>query len=608
MNVLKCILFLLSFICFQVPLSSHGAPLPAVQIQRLALVIGNGAYKEAPLKNPVNDALDMSELLVESGFTVILKTDADRRTMDEAIQEFGKKLMSGGVGLFFYAGHGIQVAGANYLIPVAAVIESEADVRYNGVDAGYVLGKMEDAGNEVNIVILDACRDNPFGRSFRSGVRGLAKMDSPRGSLIAYATAPGALAADGVEGRNGIFTKHLIRYLREPGLKVTDALDLVRVAVVEETNKLQVPWTASSLIGNFYFKPDPGADTPGPTAADNAEPVEKAPSQQTAADREALFWESVKESPDAAGFELYLKKYPTGEFSELAQLKIEQLLARSSSGSMAKTVEVAENQRAKLPTEPVKEPVARQAEPVSSSSQAVSVTPAGSKKADIVADMEFVAVPGGCFQMGDTFGDGLPIERPEHAVCVDDFLMGKFEVTQAQWERVKGTNPSRFIGLQNPVENVSWDDIQDFIVELNRLTGKAYRLPTEAEWEYACRSGGKKEKYCGGDDLDALAWDKSNSKKKTHPVGQKKANGLGIHDMSGNVWEWCADWHEKNYYASSPRLNPSGPSSGVSRVFRGGSWDAGQWVARSSSRNGNPPDARSGNLGFRLVLPQLGSY
>lgn len=607
MNLPKFLLWTLFFECFLFPCLSHGALPPAAPSQRLALVVGNGAYKEAPLKNPVNDALDMAKVLEESGFAVILKTDADRRTMDEAIQEFGKKLMNGGVGLFFYAGHGIQVAGANYLIPVAAVIESEADVRYNGVDAGYVLGKMEDAGNEVNIVILDACRDNPFGRSFRSGVRGLAKMDSPRGSLIAYATAPGALAADGVEGRNGIFTKHLLRYLSEPGLKVTDALDLVRVAVVEETDKQQVPWTASSLIGNFYFKPGPAADTPSPTPAASAETVGKAAPQQTAADREALFWESVQESPDAAGLELYLKKYPAGEFAELAQWKIEQLRGKSASGAEARTEDAAPNQQGELPSGPVKDPAARQAELVLPSTPAVPA-PAGHEKADFVLDIDFVSVSGGCFQMGDIFGDGLPIEKPEHLVCVDDFSMGKFEVTQTQWERVVGTNPSLFKGMMNPVENVSWAEIQDFIAKLNRLTGKVYRLPTEAEWEYACRSGGKKEKYCGGDDLDSLAWDKSNSKKKTHPVGQKKANGLGIYDMSGNVWEWCADWHEENYYAISPRLNPPGPSSGTSRVFRGGSWDAGQWVARSTSRNGNPPGVRNGNLGFRLVLPQGSSY
>jgi len=556
------------------------------------------------LKNPVNDAQDMAEVLEESGFSVILKTDADKRTMDEAIQDFGKRLLGGGgVGLFFYAGHGIQVAGANYLIPVAAMIESEADVRYNGVDAGHVLGKMEDAGNEVNIVILDACRDNPFGRSFRSGGRGLAKMDSPKGSLIAYATAPGALAADGGEDENGVFTKHLLRYLRVPGLKVTDALDQVRVAVVEETDKQQVPWTSSSLMGNFYFKPEPAVDTPDSTPVASTEPVEKALPRQLAADREALFWETVKESPDAAAYELYLKKYPTGEFVELAQLKIEQFRGKSPSVAGSETVAAGKNVPGGGPPGPAAASLARQAEMVPPSPPAVPV-PATGRETDLVAGIELVPVPGGCFQMGDTFGDGLPSEKPAHAVCVDDFSMGKFEVTQAQWERVMGANPASFKGGQNPVENVSWHDVQDFILRVNQLTGKAYRLPTEAEWEYACRSGDKQEKYCGGDKLDTLGWNKANSKKKSHPVGQKQANGMGLYDMSGNVWEWCEDWHEENYYAASPRQNPPGPSAGTSRVFRGGGWEAGPWVARSASRNGNAPDVRKDNLGFRLVLPQ----
>lgn len=604
MNLSKFLICILLFSCFLAPVVCQGTAPPAASSQRLALVIGNGAYKDSPLKNPVNDAQDMAKVLEESGFSVILKTDADKRTMDEAIQDFGKKLISGGgVGLFFYAGHGIQVAGANYLIPVAAVIESEADVRYNGVDAGHVLGKMEDAGNEVNIVILDACRDNPFGRSFRSGSRGLAKMDSPKGSLIAYATAPGSLAADGGEGKNGVFTKHLIRYLREPGLKVTDALDQVRVAVVKETDNKQVPWTASSLMGNFYFKPEPATDAPGPPPETSTETPAKSTSRQAAADREALFWESVKESPDAAAYELYLKKYPAGEFAELAQLKIEQFRGKNGSGAGAKTEAAGTNKPGPLSTS---NPAsgARQTEMAQPATPAASV-PAGNTATDFVAGIEFVAVPGGCFQMGDNFGDGLPLEKPLHVVCVDDFAMGKFEVTQAQWQTIMGTNPATFKGEQNPVESVSWNDIQAFMVKLNQQSGKTYRLPTEAEWEFSCRSGGKPEKYCGGDKLDALAWEKDNSKKKTHPVGQKQANGLGLYDMSGNVWEWCADWHEENYYTASPRQNPRGPVSGTSRVFRGGAWDVGPWVARSTSRNGIAPDVRKSNLGFRLVLPQV---
>ena len=212
--------------------------------KRLALVIGNGHYENSPLANPVNDATDIAQALRATGFEVILETDADRRRMDRAIREFGRRLREGGVGLFYFAGHGLQIDGRNYLIPVGAVIESESDVRYGAVDAGFVLGKMEDAANGLNIIILDACRDNPFARSFRSSEKGLAKMDAPVGSILAYATAPGSVASDG-GSRNGLYTSKLLKYLPEKGLKIEDLFKQVRREVLAESGGAQVPWESS---------------------------------------------------------------------------------------------------------------------------------------------------------------------------------------------------------------------------------------------------------------------------------------------------------------------------------------------------------------------------
>jgi len=224
----------------------------SAQDRRIALVIGNGAYKSSPLRNPVNDATDIANALRNLGFSVILKTNANQRIMKESIRVFGKKLRLGGVGLFYFAGHGLQVKGQNFLIPTGANIESEADVEYEAVDAGRVLAQMEEAENDLNIIILDACRDNPFTRSFRSGDRGLAKMDAPKGSLVAYATAPGSVAADG-DGRNGIYTKYLLKYISNPNLKVEEVLKQVRIGVINETDEKQIPWESSSLTGEFYF-------------------------------------------------------------------------------------------------------------------------------------------------------------------------------------------------------------------------------------------------------------------------------------------------------------------------------------------------------------------
>lgn len=226
--------------------------------ERLALVIGNGTYRTSPLKNAVNDAEDMGDSLRKLGFKVILKINADQRNMEDAIRFFGKQLKDGSVGLFYFAGHGMQVEGRNYLMPVDVRIDSESDVKYEAVDAGRVLGKMEDAGNRLNIVILDACRNNPFTRAFRSDQKGLARMDAPAGSLIAYATAPGEVAADGTE-RNGIFTKHLVKHMTTQNLPIEQVLKRVRIDVASETNGRQIPWESSSLMGDFYFKSEKGA-------------------------------------------------------------------------------------------------------------------------------------------------------------------------------------------------------------------------------------------------------------------------------------------------------------------------------------------------------------
>jgi sulfatase modifying factor 1 len=226
---------------------------------------------------------------------------------------------------------------------------------------------------------------------------------------------------------------------------------------------------------------------------------------------------------------------------------------------------------------------------------------------DPTTGVEFVLVKGGCFDMGDVFGDGYKNEKPVHNVCVDDFYMGKFLVTQKQWSTVSGSNPSFFksCGENCPVEQVSSGDVQDYLRALNRRSGKNFRLPTEAEWEFAARSGGKKEKWAGTSnesDLGAYAWYSANSGSKTHPTGLKNPNGLGLYDMTGNVWEWVADWYDEDYYSNSPKDNPRGPSHGSLRVGRGGGWRGEPRIVRTSGRGSLDPDSRSRNIGFRLVL------
>ena len=305
---------------------------------RVALVIGNSDYRLIPrLANPTNDAALMSKTLEEVGFEVIAETNADRRTMARAIKTFGKTLRSAGpetVGLFFYAGHGVQAGGANYLLPLKATVEDEADLEIEAVSAQWVLSQMESAGNALNMVILDACRNNPYRGTFRSATRGLVRMDAPSGSLVAYSAGPGKVAHDGI-GRNSPYTAALAAAMTEPGLDIEDVFKTVRRSVEAETNGGQTPWEESSLKGDFYFLPKASKVTVIPP---------KAPPAFDARAVELAFWNSIEGSGSAAMFEEYKRRYPEGTFVGLADLMIKELLkAETQTAALAPpTFEVEE--------------------------------------------------------------------------------------------------------------------------------------------------------------------------------------------------------------------------------------------------------------------------
>jgi formylglycine-generating enzyme len=222
--------------------------------------------------------------------------------------------------------------------------------------------------------------------------------------------------------------------------------------------------------------------------------------------------------------------------------------------------------------------------------------------------IEMVLVKGGCYEMGDASGHGAEDEQPAHQACIKDFYLSTYPITQMEWAGTMGTNPSAHsnCGINCPVENVSWNDIQEFLRKLNRRTGKQYRLPTEAEWEYAARSGGKTEEWAGTskeEELDSYAWFYDNAGYESHPVGKKKPNGLGLYDMTGNVWQWTSDWYGEDYYKKSPAECPMGEPDGKTRSLRGGYWgDLAQFVRVTRRINLNP-SARGPGFGFRIALP-----
>jgi hypothetical protein len=296
----------------------------AIAEQRVALVVGNGAYRHAEtLANPVNDANAMAETLRGLGFEVVEVTDADRTAMVKALGQFRKALRTDGVGLFYYAGHGIQARGKNYLVPIDADIADENDVSLLAIDLDSVQYAMEDSGVRLSLYILDACRDDPFKHKVRGiGARGLAPVEAARGSVIVFATAPGHTAADGT-GDHGLYTGQLLKTVTEPGLELEDVLKKTAEGVEQASGNQQTPWYNSAFHGHFFFSP----------VTVN---IAAAPDPRS---EEFVFWESIKSSTDPADFEAFLKQFPNSGLSSLAERRIAALRAPPPLATPSATVE-----------------------------------------------------------------------------------------------------------------------------------------------------------------------------------------------------------------------------------------------------------------------------
>jgi hypothetical protein len=291
--------------------------------KRVALVIGNSSYTNTtPLRTPVNDAVDIASALARLGFDVIRGTDLDNAGMREKVRLFSERLVGADVGLFYYGGHGIQVSGKNYLVPVDAKLNATSDLDFVAMDLDLVLRNME-RETQTNIVFLDACRDNPLvanlaksmGTRSSAITRGLARVESGVGTLIAFATEPGNVALDGV-GRNSPFAAALLRTIERPGIPISDVMISVRREVLRETGKRQVPWDHSSLTGQFYFTA-PASTAPGGPAAKTPSPDQVQPNL------ELVFWESIKNEKNPRLFEAYLNRYPNGTFAEIAKVMLQ---------------------------------------------------------------------------------------------------------------------------------------------------------------------------------------------------------------------------------------------------------------------------------------------
>ena len=597
----------------------------AAREHRIALIIGNASYKDSPLFNPANDASDLAAALERRGFHVLLRENVGERGLKEAVDQFASHLKRGGVGLFFFAGHGVQINGQNFLVPVDVSFTSEAEISYKAVAAEYVLARMAEAGNRTNIVVLDACRDNPF-QPARSAKKGLAQMSvgrNEKGTYIAYATSPGSTAADG-RGRNGAYTNHLLRSLDERDSDIDKVFGRVRAWVVQDTDGAQVPWTTSSLIDNFYFDPKESlaaVQRPGTPPAIRQEPVAPARPFDAAAERE--LWARVEHSRNAQDYRQYLDKFPSGPNAAFARFRLKRFEAEGqTAGASAPSTATAPagtaRQRpapsASAPQEaptPAAEAatqlatIAPSREPATATTAALPAqASAGSVFRDCAECPEMVVLAPGQFVMGAAPGSpGYdPDAGPAHPVRIGSaFAVGKFEVTRTQFAafardaahvvRPGGCNTIRggrfhldpranwqspgFAQTENdPVVCVSWNDAKAYAGWLSRKSGISYRLLSESEWEYAARAGLDTTQY----------WPEGAAAACRHASVADQSIAKAVPGLKGFP---CADGHPFTAPAGRFLPNRFGLHDMLGNVWE---WTEDCW---NESYNGAPADGSS---------------
>jgi formylglycine-generating enzyme required for sulfatase activity len=605
--------FLAAFGCVMALALTIAAPAHAEK--RVALVIGNSTYQHVPrLANPANDARLIAETLRALGFSLIgngPQLDLDETGLRRAVQSFGNALPGAEVALFYYAGHGVQVRGSNFLVPVGANPTKEADVDFQMLDTNLVLRQMESAGARLNLVILDACRNNPFGgRGLRSAAPGLAQMQAPQGTLISFATQPGNVALDGTGG-NSPYTRALAQAIRKPGLDIFRTFNEVGLQVAHATGGAQQPWVSLSPIkGDFYF-----AGAPAGAAAAQAAPP--------AADPAAQAWAVTQSTTSIAVLEDFIRQFGSTVYGGMARARLEEL-KKSQVAVVAPPVAPA------APPSPVTPavgvfPPAPGVTPLAAERERALKPKDSFKECDTCPEM--VVVPSGSFTMGSPASekDRDSDEGPQHRVTIArPFAVGKFSVTFDEWDaclRDGGCNGHRAADPDSgrgrrPVVDVSWNDAKVYVAWLSRKTGRTYRLLSEAEREYVTRAGTTTPFWWGHSISTSQAnyngnytyggGRKGEYRGKTVPVDSFQPNPFGLYQVHGNVWEWtedCLNWN----YVGAPSDGSAWTSGECSyRVLRGGSWFVDPKFLRSADRDSKITTHRGSYIvGFRVARTLL---
>jgi formylglycine-generating enzyme required for sulfatase activity/uncharacterized caspase-like protein len=670
--------------------------------KRVALLIGNTEYTNQPLRTSLQDARAMADLLLSLGFETILLENANGLQIRQALDDLNKRLGKNGVGLFYFAGHGMQLTGHKILLPIDAETESPLAVRQSSIDVGNIVERMSSGrAGQPNLVILDACLNNPF----LPGTSGSAYLPDEESlydqTLVAFSTSSGELAYEG-NGRHSIYTSELIRVLSQADLGIEEVFARVRVAVSQKTGQRQKPWILSSLQEQLVLF------NAGDTSS-TGKRLKPAPLSRTAmlgtlrgilpqdgeAQYELEFWQSIKNSTDAADYEAYLEAYPNGKFAPLAKSRAQRYKKQTPEKPAAAKpvpakpvpaakpvaakpaliitdmdIDYAVARTANIRQEPsenskrlgelkqgskvhvtgkvsgsnwyqvksatgimgfvfgdlLQKPQAKTETPTTAAPHSVAKPLAAPVAApqktaqpatkdtegfrDCPQCPEMLVLPAGTFTMGQKRGDRS--ERPAHTVSITSpFAIGKYEVTSGQWNEcvkagacsfkaVKG-NP----GDNTPVRDISWLDAQEYVRWLSRITKQEYRLPSEAEWEYAARAntqtrfwwgdklgtGNANCKDCGG------TWDR----KMPARVDAYPPNPFGVYGTNGGVWEWVSDcWHKS--YDGAPKDGSSWDKPDCrENVIRGGSWRNDASYIHSASRFKYDFSVRYIQNGFRVA-------
>jgi formylglycine-generating enzyme required for sulfatase activity len=520
--------------------------------KRVALVIANEAYAAAPIANAASIARDIAQVLRQGGFDVVYAENASKADMADAFQSFSGKMEKGAVAVVYYFGYAAPSQDRNFLIGVDGAPPSKGDLSGQGLDMDVLLDPMIVARSPGSVVIVDASRPSPWSRS------GLAAAAPLKNLTVIYPAAPGKLAS------SAAFAPELLKAMKTPGLGFDAIISRTRMTVSRASGGRQTVWQSSPPPRELVI-------------------LEHDAAASATSSVELGFWDTIKASDKAADFQAYLDSYPQGQFSAMATARLALLQAPKTEAPSNRTAAPVIDERPSTPPSPIR---------------------------DCPACPELFPIPAGDFEMGAA--DGLPYERPVHRVTIrKPFYMGRLEVTFEEWDacvneggcQYRAEN-ARFGRGRRPVTNIDWNDAKAYLSWLSAKTGRAYRLPSEAEWEYAARAGTKSPYYWGA----ALEKDRANCMGCTSAAlgapaetGAFPSNGFGLFDMAGNAAEWVEDcWNET--YSGAPADGSAWVKPDCrERVLRGGSFNSDARYARSSARFRYDFDVRYYAHGFRVA-------